>query len=604
MQPVKGSKVMAGDVYVFDGDRIIGMTGDLKFQAIPRKVLNMMLPPRGALAAAAGPVRAAPVATKAAPVKAAPVKSRGKKETVTPSNISKVNQKLKSVISEVMDILAKEVGCSHDELADNIAFSDLGVDSLMSLTVCGRIREDMDLDIDSHAFVDHPTIGSFKSFLQQYETSGRHKASISSGDSDSLSDDESPEIESDSNVTTPLDDSETGSVKGDGGKESGGGGSNEELQTILRNTISQEMGVEVDEILAAPDLANLGMDSLMSLSILGTLREKTGLDIPSDLFVSNPSLKSVERALGISDAPKKAAAPVKAPKQSAPAAAKHPRIGLEEPCPPKPPRPTNMVDAYPHRKASSVLLSGSHRTATKHLFMIPDGSGSATSYTEIADVGGEWAVWGLFSPFMKTPDEYKCGVYGMATKFIEEMKRRQPVGPYSVSGWSAGGVIAYEIVNQLVKAGEKVDHLVIIDAPCPVTIEPLPQGLHAWFASIGLLGDGDEKKIPPWLLPHFAASVSALSNYDAEPIPKDKCPNVTAIWCEHGVCKLPSDPRPEPYPKGHALFLLDNRTDFGPNRWDEYLDEGKMTFRHMPGNHFSMMHDEEVSLFLSWLVLF
>ncbi|KAK4214708.1 hypothetical protein QBC37DRAFT_372701 [Rhypophila decipiens] len=597
MQPVKGSKVMAGDVYVFDGDRIIGMTGDLKFQAIPRKVLNMMLPPRGALAASAAPARAAPAAKPSSAKTAAPAKTQRKKETVTPSNISKVNQKLKSVVTEVMDILAKEVGCSHDELADNIAFTDLGVDSLMSLTVSGRIREDMDLDIDSHAFVDHPTIGAFKSYLQQYETSGRKNVSISSGDSDSLSDDESPEIESDSNVTTPLDDSDAGSVKGDCKEASG---SNEELQSIIRNTIAQEMAVEVDEIMAAPDLANLGMDSLMSLSILGTLREKTGMNIPSDLFVSNPSLKSVERALGISDAPKKAPAPAKesSPKAAATSAPapKYPRIGLEEPCPPKPPRPTAIVDAYPHRKASSVLLSGSHRTATKHLFMIPDGSGSATSYTEIADVGGEWAVWGLFSPFMKTPEEYKCGVYGMAAKFIEEMKRRQPTGPYSLAGWSAGGVIAYEIVNQLTKANEKVDNLVIIDAPCPVTIEPLPQGLHAWFASIGLLGDGDDKKVPPWLLPHFSASVTALSNYDAEPIPKEKCPNVMAIWCEHGVCKLPTDPRPEPYPKGHALFLLDNRSDFGPNRWDEYLDVNKMQFRHMPGNHFSMMHDDEAKV--------
>jgi len=406
-------------------------------------------------------------------------------------------------------------------------------------------------------------------------------------------------LDSDSNVTTPLDESETGSIKGDGPK-GGSGASGSELQSIIRNTIAGEMGVEVDEILAAPDLANLGMDSLMSLSILGELREKTGLTIPSDLFVNNTALKDVERALGISDAPKKAPAPTKqAPKTAAPsskAVSKHPRIGIEEPCPPKPPRPTNLVDNYPHRKASSVLLSGSHRTATKHLFMIPDGSGSATSYTEIADVGGDWAVWGLFSPFMKTPEEYNCGVYGMAAKFIEEMKRRQPKGPYSLSGWSAGGVIAYEIVSQLTKAGDEVEHLVIIDAPCPVTIEPLPQGLHAWFASIGLLGDGgDDKKIPSWLLPHFAASVTALSNYDAEPIAKDKCPQVTAIWCEDGVCKLPTDPRPEPYPKGHALFLLDNRTDFGPNRWDEYLDVNKMQFRHMPGNHFSMMHDDLVS---------
>lgn len=589
MQPVKGTKMFSGDAYVFDGDRIIGVAGDIRFAAIPRKVLNMVLPPRGAAAAGVAPARAA----APAPAKAA-VPAKKKKETVTPSNIGKVNQKLTSVVVEIMDILAKEVGCSDDELADNIAFTDLGADSLMALTVIGRIREELELGLHPNAFVDYPTIGAFKGYLAQFEKPGRAQAVQSSHDSDS-SDDESPEIESDSNVTTPPDESEVGSVKG----EAAPSGSNEELRNVIRETIASEMGVEVDEILAAPDLANLGMDSLMSLSILGTIREKTGLDIPSDLFVSNPALKDVERALGITEAPKRPAAPAKQVKAPAPepvqVAPQHPRIGLEEPAPPKPPRPTNIVDSYPNRKASSVLMSGSHRTATKHLFMVPDGSGSATSYTEIADVGGNWAVWGLFSPFMKTPEEYKCGVYGMAAKFIDEMKRRQPTGPYSLGGWSAGGVIAYEIVSQLVKRGDEVEHLIIIDAPCPVTIEPLPQGLHAWFASIGLLGDGDDKKIPSWLLPHFAASVTALSNYDAEPIPKDKCPKVMSIWCEDGVCKNANDPRPEPYPKGHALFLLDNRSDFGPNRWDEYLDIEKMSFRHMPGNHFSMMHDELVS---------
>lgn len=262
---------------------------------------------------------------------------------------------------------------------------------------------------------------------------------------------------------------------------------------------------------------------------------------------------------------------------------------------PKPPRPSHIVDDYPNRKASSVLLQGSSRTATKNLFMVPDGSGSATSYTEIPDISPDWAVWGLFSPFMKTPEEFRCGVYGMASKFIDEIKKRQPSGPYSLAGWSAGGVIAYEMVVQLTRTGERVADLVIIDAPCPVTIEPLPASLHAWFAGIGLLGDGDEKKIPPWLLPHFAASVTALSNYTAEPVPAGVCPRVTAIWCEDGVCRLPTDPRPDPYPTGHALFLLDNRTDFGPNRWDDYLDGEKMTTRHMPGNHFSMMHGELVS---------
>ncbi|KAG6359461.1 hypothetical protein INS49_012982 [Diaporthe citri] len=592
MQPVKGTKMMAGDVYVFDGERLIGITGDIRFQAIPRKVLNIVLPPRGSAAAPAG-ARPAPAVKPAA--KSAPVKE---KKMLTPTNLSQVNKKLASVVSQVMDILAKEVGVSHDELADNIAFADLGVDSLMGLTVSGRIREELDLDIDSHVFVEHSSIGSFKSYLQQFEKPGSIGI-LSSGDSaDSSSETETPELmDSESDVTTPDDESENLEIKGETAPKEGSGNA-ASLRLAIRETIASEMGVEVEEIIAAPDLANLGMDSLMSLSILGTLRERTGLDIPSDLFVANPSLKDVERSLGINEAPKKAAPPKSAVKQ----------VKFEAPQPsasqkllppsmvtatiPKPPRPSRIVDDFPNRKASSVLLQGSHRTATKHLFMVPDGSGSATSYTEISNVSPSWAVWGLFSPFMKTPEEYHCGVYGMASKFIEEMKRRQPAGPYSLAGWSAGGVIAYEIVVQLTQAGERVDNLIIIDAPCPVTIEPLPAGLHAWFANVGLLGDGDEKKIPGWLLPHFAASVTALSNYTAEPIPKDKCPNVMAIWCEDGVCHLPSDPRPDPYPTGHALFLLDNRTDFGPNRWDEYLDVNKMTMRHMPGNHFSMMHGD------------
>ncbi|KAL8327543.1 hypothetical protein RB597_003732 [Gaeumannomyces tritici] len=587
MQPVRGSKVYAGDVYVYDGDKIIGMCGELKFQCIPRKVLNMMMPPRGA--AAVGAPAARPIAAAARPAtKAAPAK---KSKGVTPKTIAKVNQKLATVVSQVLDILAQEVGVSHDELADNIAFTDLGVDSLMSLTVSGRIREDMDLNIDSHAFVDHPTIGAFKDFLAQFEgPPGPSEDSSSSASSDS------GDLETDSDVTTPADESETGSLKGD--KSAGAEVSNNDaLREAVRNTIATEMGMEVDEIIAAPDLANLGMDSLMSLQILGTLRERTGMDISADLFVNNSSLKDVERALGISAVPK----PVP---QAAPAKAHKVKAEKVRPLPPttaippsqvtasivKPPPPKEIVDNYPHRKATSVLLQGSHRTATHNLFMVPDGSGCATSYTEISEIGQDWAVWGLFSPFMKTPDEYNCGVYGMAAKFIEEMRRRQPAGPYSLAGWSAGGVIAYEIVNQLTKVGESVSNLIIIDAPCPITIEPLPRSLHAWFAEIGLLGDGDETKIPDWLLPHFAASVTALSNYTAEPIPKDKCPKVMAIWCEDGVCHLPTDPRPDPYPTGHALFLLDNRVDFGPNRWDEYLDVGKMTMRHMPGNHFSMMH--------------
>ncbi|KAL1839340.1 hypothetical protein VTJ49DRAFT_1636 [Mycothermus thermophilus] len=555
MQPIKGSKMMAGDAYLFDGDKIIGMTGGIKFQEIPRTLLNRFLPPRGK--AAVAPV-SAPAPPQPAPAAAPSSKAAAPKKSKK-SGASSSGQKT-DIVSAAMNILAGEIGCSHDELADNVAFTDLGVDSLMSLTVIGMIREQLEVEVRSNAFVDYPTVASFKRYLTEVVKSLGKEVAPSPESGPSTSDEDTGDSESDSGVTTPPTGSDTQSEAGDAsdGQEHDEGDNQQRRETI-RGIISGELGIDVDEIVAAPSLADLGLDSLMNLNIVGKLQDAfPGTVVPANLFTMHPTLKEIERALGVKDpAAKKLVSKKPPPKQ-------HPRIGVEKPAPPKPPRPTTIIDEYPHRAASSVLLSGTHKSP-RQLFMIPDGSGSATSYTEIADVGSQWAVWGLFSPFLKTPHEFTCGVYGMARKYIEEIKRRKPHGPYNLAGWSAGGVIAYEIIYQLVMAGDV-------------------------FASIGLLGEDGGKKIPEWLLPHFAASITALGAYKPAPLPQGKSPKTLTVWCEDGVCKTPEDPRPEPYPKGHALFLLDNRSDFGPNKWDELIEREKMTFKHMPGNHFSMMH--------------
>jgi iterative type I PKS product template protein len=564
MQDTAEHNVKAGDVFIFEGDRIVSTCMGLKFQLIPRKVLNIFLPPAGA-------AKSAPVRQIAAPkVQTAKSTKPVKTAQVSINNIASVNKKLlSSVTSKVLEILAAEVGVGMEELVDNIGFADLGVDSLMSLTVSGRIREEMDINVNSHDFNDHPTIGQFKTFLSKFETeSPTTSDSIDSGSTTSDNED-TPDLIEDSNVTTPLDDgSDDEKVSSD---EKGS------LGELIRTTIAEEMGVDTDEIADTVDLSTLGMDSLMSLTILGRLREKTDLTLPGDLLVTNSSIRDIKISLNI-DAP--------APKPAKVA-----------PPPPAIPKQIDMTLSRmpPQRVATSVLLQGSLRTASKQLWIIPDGGGSATSYVDIPDLTPQVAVMGLNSPYMKTPEEYKCGVIGMATAFITEMKRRQPTGPYMLAGWSAGGVIAFEAVNQLTKNGDEVEKLILIDSPCPDIIEPLPASLHRWFASIGLLGDGDLSKLPKWLLPHFAASVNALSNYTPETIDPKKSPHVTAIWCEDGVCKLPTDPRPDPFPYGHAQFLLDNRTDFGPNIWDKYLNSDRFVTRHMPGNHFSMMKRPYVS---------
>lgn len=51
----------------------------------------------------------------------------------------------------------------------------------------------------------------------------------------------------------------------------------------------------------------------------------------------------------------------------------------------------------------------------------------------------------------------------MAKSYIREIKLVQPEGPYLLAGGSMGGMIAFEAALQLIKAGEKIDKLIMFD---------------------------------------------------------------------------------------------------------------------------------------------
>jgi thioesterase domain-containing protein len=55
-------------------------------------------------------------------------------------------------------------------------------------------------------------------------------------------------------------------------------------------------------------------------------------------------------------------------------------------------------------------------------------------------------------------------IEAMARSYIEAMCRVQPSGPYLIAGYSAGGVVAFEIARQLHSMGEPVALLVLLDA--------------------------------------------------------------------------------------------------------------------------------------------
>ena len=591
MQPASNN-IMCGDVYILEGDAVIGVVGGLKFQRIPRAMLNTLLPPEqsaGSLTTSS-PQKCTKSLDSANSVGNEPInalygrkKTRNRRLAAVPSLPSKLplegTHPRRDIVASAVEIIAQETGLPVSELQDDCVFADLGVDSLLALQISGQFREVLDIDVPSSIFVDNETIGLLKIFLRSYDPDTPSSTVSSPYSPYNLDEDENGGYNSDTSQSSTSSFRVTKSSKTIKASPHPYSRTKEAETTMMlfRTTIAEQMGVALEEVVGSNNFRSLGMDSLMTLVILGILREQTGRDLPPDLFIDYPSIDAIQQYLGFG------AAELTAKENF------HPFL-------------KKCAIATPHApsaQAVSILMQGNPKNATKALFLLPDGSGSATSYAHIPAIDPQLAVYGLNCPFMTTPANFTNGIPGVALLYLAEIRRRQPRGPYHLGGWSAGGVIAYEVTQQLLGAGERVDTLVLIDSLCPINLQPLPPRLHHFFAEIGLLG-GEGQEPPSWLLPHFEASIKALTAYEAAPI-KDKelAPRTLAIWARHGVCRYPDDPRPKlssDDPKS-MKWLLENRTDFGFNGWDTLLGKKVIETASLDGNHFSLMKEpEQVSL--------
>ena len=67
-------------------------------------------------------------------------------------------------------------------------------------------------------------------------------------------------------------------------------------------------------------------------------------------------------------------------------------------------------------------------------------------------------------------------IESMARTYVAELRRQQPEGPYYLGGYSGGGVVAYEMAQQLHRSGQDVALLALIDTFHP-TVRPRSIGL-------------------------------------------------------------------------------------------------------------------------------
>ena len=97
------------------------------------------------------------------------------------------------------------------------------------------------------------------------------------------------------------------------------------------------------------------------------------------------------------------------------------------------------------------------------IFSFHGVGGNILNYRVFKGFLKDYSLIGVQSLGVLNDREYPESLEHMAKRYIEEMKLVQPQGPYILAGGSMGGMIALEVAQQLIAAGEEVKSIIMFD---------------------------------------------------------------------------------------------------------------------------------------------
>jgi len=98
-------------------------------------------------------------------------------------------------------------------------------------------------------------------------------------------------------------------------------------------------------------------------------------------------------------------------------------------------------------------------------FCVHGGGGNVLIYRELARyLGADYPFYGLQARGLDGNAEYLTTTEAMAECYLNEIRELQPEGPYYLGGFCMGGQVAVEIAQRLIREGQQVNLLFVIDA--------------------------------------------------------------------------------------------------------------------------------------------
>lgn len=184
MMPIdKQPGFFEGNVFIIQGETVVGLVGGITFRSFPRLLLDGFFSPPdlkevpvGQDVAHGGNKPGPPRAPTTLPhpqISSGTESSDDESEDdVTSTPVTQVSPPDSSVVNPIvhqaMALISKETEIELHELTDETEFASIGVDSLLSLVLAQKFGSEFKLEVRSSLFMDCPTIGDFKAWLMDY----------------------------------------------------------------------------------------------------------------------------------------------------------------------------------------------------------------------------------------------------------------------------------------------------------------------------------------------------------------------------------------------------------------------------------------------------
>ncbi|MEW6074536.1 MAG: amino acid adenylation domain-containing protein [Planctomycetota bacterium] len=188
------------------------------------------------------------------------------------------------------------------------------------------------------------------------------------------------------------------------------------LLEIWRRTLGvKDLGVE-------DDFFELGGHSLLAVKLLAEVNDVFGMDLPLASLIAAPTIASQAQAI-------------------------YQGVGSLE---------------------SSPLVKIRAEGARPPVFCVCSIGGTVLNQRPLAmRLGADQPFYGLQAVNLDEALGRPAGIEDYAARYIEAMREAWPAGPYVIGGHSFGGVVSYEIAQQLRAAGAEVAMLFILDSALP-----------------------------------------------------------------------------------------------------------------------------------------